>query len=843
MLRRLFMCIASCVLISFTYIHCSKQQIELVCIVPSKTSKIGVSTLNAVQLCVAKFNAQNSRKRMVVNILEDRDNVDTARTIVNTLPISTHCIVSCGTVDTAEIYADICSKRGIPLLLPTTVSDKPIKALQIMSDDCIQARNMCLYAKHAFGEGTVSIVYSVSKGNLKNQIIQAAKAIGLNIKQITQVNDFQPTTDLILAATSLTDSEQLLSKTNATVIGADGFVDLYTERANIFAVLPFTMQTRDMEEFNAAYTRTYNTTAHINAFYVYQTIQLVCNKLSEMDRLNLKALTSKIYSEPKKNELYLAQIINGRYELYHTQFNPVNIGTVDKAALGNLLIDAYGQYFVKTQLIETGAAITNLIDIDLQKRNVTVECAIWFKYDPRFTQATDITMLDMVEHQQSTLMHSQTIGDNRYDLYKIVGTFRLDKLHQVDQAFYDNATNFSVSFRNKTLDSNLLRYIHDGSANYLDNINAAAGLLSDRQWHATAVQTFEYIQRFSTLGSWYNTTDTSHFSTFSTKVDLQKNQFNLLSYPLAKSLLFLLSILVLLWSKAGLIRTCIYISLLVPLQYIVLNNLNTIPIPNGIKFSVRILFDAGFWFMIAFIMSQLTRSYFWNRLTRKRPISNMLYISIDILYYITAGLFVMAFVFQQPIASFMSSITLLGLLLVMAVKINISNIFSGFFVHLDGCMAIGDWIKLDNVEGRVEKTNWRSTYVRTEAGVMICIPNTKLSESVIENYNYPGMDCTLALYAVSSIKESSERIEQVVMQAFKSYKSVQLEILKYDRSLIYYKIGLALEYYDGFQVDELRTRAYQQLWQALRDAGLDIGVPTSQIIYYQPWSSTGSNSD
>ena len=96
-----------------------------------------------------------------------------------------------------------------------------------------------------------------------------------------------------------------------------------------------------------------------------------------------------------------------------------------------------------------------------------------------------------------------------------------------------------------------------------------------------------------------------------------------------------------------------------------------------------------------------------------------------------------ALVFLQNIGfnvtSLLASLGIGGLALALAAKETLSNFFGGLSVILDKPFAVGDWIVCKDIEGTVEDIGFRSTKVKTFYDSLITIPNSVLSDSVIDN--------------------------------------------------------------------------------------------------------------
>jgi len=85
------------------------------------------------------------------------------------------------------------------------------------------------------------------------------------------------------------------------------------------------------------------------------------------------------------------------------------------------------------------------------------------------------------------------------------------------------------------------------------------------------------------------------------------------------------------------------------------------------------------------------------------------------------------------ITSVLASLSVGGLALGLAAQDTIANLFGGISIFIDKPFHIGDWIKLDNVDGVVESIGLRSTRVRDLDGYLITIPNKTVGGATIIN--------------------------------------------------------------------------------------------------------------
>lgn len=75
-----------------------------------------------------------------------------------------------------------------------------------------------------------------------------------------------------------------------------------------------------------------------------------------------------------------------------------------------------------------------------------------------------------------------------------------------------------------------------------------------------------------------------------------------------------------------------------------------------------------------------------------------------------------------------------GIVVALAAKDSVENIFGSVTILFDMPFALGDWVVIDKIEGVVEEINLRSTRIRTFEDTLITLPNSNLIKASVENY-------------------------------------------------------------------------------------------------------------
>lgn len=85
------------------------------------------------------------------------------------------------------------------------------------------------------------------------------------------------------------------------------------------------------------------------------------------------------------------------------------------------------------------------------------------------------------------------------------------------------------------------------------------------------------------------------------------------------------------------------------------------------------------------------------------------------------------------VAGLVAGLGIGGVAIALAAKDSVENIFGSLTVLFDMPFALGDWVRIDKVEGIVEEINLRSTKVRTFEDTLITLPNANLIRASVEN--------------------------------------------------------------------------------------------------------------
>ena len=103
------------------------------------------------------------------------------------------------------------------------------------------------------------------------------------------------------------------------------------------------------------------------------------------------------------------------------------------------------------------------------------------------------------------------------------------------------------------------------------------------------------------------------------------------------------------------------------------------------------------------------------------------------------GLGAMLQVWGINVTALVASLGIGGLAFALAAKDTAANLFGSFSLLADKSIRIGEWIKVNGVEGTVETIGMRTTKIRSFQKSLITVPNHIVANNPIENFSRRGV--------------------------------------------------------------------------------------------------------
>lgn len=177
----------------------------------------------------------------------------------------------------------------------------------------------------------------------------------------------------------------------------------------------------------------------------------------------------------------------------------------------------------------------------------------------------------------------------------------------------------------------------------------------------------------------------------------------------------------------------------------------------------------GIWMSLAYLVNRLLAIVIWNPLSRRVPVPRLLRDVTALLIYAIAVTGIVGLVFARPIGPFWAASGAGAIVIGLALRNVILDLFIGLAVNFDSAFQIGDVIMLaGGPSGRVVELNWRTTRLLTSEGNMVVIPNGKLGESIVTNLSRPDPTSEFEMSVFLDFDVPADRALRVLNAAVRS---------------------------------------------------------------------------
>ncbi|MFT3902823.1 MAG: mechanosensitive ion channel [Niabella sp.] len=94
---------------------------------------------------------------------------------------------------------------------------------------------------------------------------------------------------------------------------------------------------------------------------------------------------------------------------------------------------------------------------------------------------------------------------------------------------------------------------------------------------------------------------------------------------------------------------------------------------------------------------------------------------------------ILKYAFKYPVRELLTGLSIVGAAIALALKESLENLIASFVIFFDKPFSTGDYVKVYNISGTIEKIGLRSTRIRSDAKTYITVPNKQMVDSILDN--------------------------------------------------------------------------------------------------------------
>lgn len=149
----------------------------------------------------------------------------------------------------------------------------------------------------------------------------------------------------------------------------------------------------------------------------------------------------------------------------------------------------------------------------------------------------------------------------------------------------------------------------------------------------------------------------------------------------------------------------------------------------------------GVWMSAAYLITRILDVTLWDQLALRWPVPKLLRDVTKLLVFGLAISGVLSVVFHQPVGALWAASGAVGIVVGLALRNVIVDVFMGLALNFDRPFEIGDYVsiidKSETMEGRVVELGWRTTRLINDGEKLLIVPNGRLGNLTIVNYSRP----------------------------------------------------------------------------------------------------------
>lgn len=205
---------------------------------------------------------------------------------------------------------------------------------------------------------------------------------------------------------------------------------------------------------------------------------------------------------------------------------------------------------------------------------------------------------------------------------------------------------------------------------------------------------------------------------------------------------------------------------------------------------------------------------------------------------IIIGVFVLlGAVFEINVLTLITGLGIGGIAVALAAKDSLENLFGSFTIFIDKPFVVGDLVKVDGIEGTIEKVGFRSTQIRSTDRSIITVPNKIMIDNALENLtlrNFRRVKFNVGLTYNTDL-ETMKKIVSEINQYINNHPhtndegvAVFEEFGDYSlRLMVLYFIDM-MEYFDYLKIKE---EINYEITSIVSKHGSSFAYPTRTIIH------------
>ncbi|MBR9699151.1 mechanosensitive ion channel family protein [Candidatus Woesearchaeota archaeon] len=206
---------------------------------------------------------------------------------------------------------------------------------------------------------------------------------------------------------------------------------------------------------------------------------------------------------------------------------------------------------------------------------------------------------------------------------------------------------------------------------------------------------------------------------------------------------------------------------------------------------------------------------------------------VKVVIYLLAIIYILG-IWGIQVGPLLASLGVAGIAVAFALQSTLGNIFGGISLILDKAVRIGDNIELDDgTSGTVTKVTLRSTRIRTWNNELMTIPNGKLADSKLTNWNLPNKRIRAVIEFGVEYGSDIANVKKTVLAVVKKEKKILKNPAPYVlfTQMADFSLNFSLRFWldDVSERLDMKDKITTEIYNALNKNKIGIPFPTHTV--------------
>ncbi len=208
-------------------------------------------------------------------------------------------------------------------------------------------------------------------------------------------------------------------------------------------------------------------------------------------------------------------------------------------------------------------------------------------------------------------------------------------------------------------------------------------------------------------------------------------------------------------------------------------------------------------------------------------------ITVTIAFFVALG-----YVLEINVLTLITGLGIGGIAIALAAKESLENLLGSFTIFVDKPFVVGDFVKVNGIEGTVEKVGFRSTRIRTAEKSLVTMPNKKMIDTPLENMtvrNYRRIKFNIGLTyntPVEEIKNITQKITDYINTHKKTSNDAIVTFENFGTSSLDLQVLYFIEMMEYNPYLKVKEEINFKIIEIVQQSQGNFAFPTQMVIHH-----------